>query len=68
MGWGCWGKPIPEMAPVSLLRACSARSPGDPGASWEQLRAQAIRCERIRSLLCFYWFVLSSGLSATVRL
>ena len=56
------------MVPVSLLRACSAWSPGDPRASWEQLRAQAIRYERIRSLLCFCWFVLSSGVSATVRL
>ena len=39
---GCWGKPVPEMVPVSLLQASSAWSPGDPRASREQLRAQAI--------------------------
>lgn len=58
---GVLGKPVPEMVPVSLLQASSAWSPGDPGASWEQLRAQAISCERICSTLCFHWSVLSSG-------
>lgn len=51
---GCWGKPVPEMVPVSLLQASSAWSLGEPGALWEQLRVQAISCEHIRSLLCLY--------------